>query len=155
MSKAWRYAVIIFVAMLAATSWGQHAPSTQTLSTPLAATPATNLNITGTVTMFQNRARVFGDSISGSDTRYFAVTDADLLDKTPAQIQASLSPSAVTTQQHVRNFDIVVDLSHPLFIPTTSNTPVNIGTVTVKGQVNNNLVVTSDIIASNITIVKK
>lgn len=151
-----RLIAILLVSMIAVPLFAQHAPSTQTLSTPLTATPATDLNTPGTMTMIENRARVFGDRVSGSDTRYFAVRDKDLVSKTSAQVLTALSPTPViTSQQRVREVDIVVDLKKPLVITTTSDSPVNIGSVTVLGKVDNNLTVVNDLLLSGVTIVRK
>jgi len=151
-----RLATVFFVMMIAVPFFAQHAPSPQTLSTPLTATPATDLNTPGTLTLIKNRARVFGDRVSGSDTRYFAVTDKDLAGKTQAQVLAALSPApVVTSQQRVREVDIVVDLKKPLVITTTSAAPVNIGSVTVLGKVDNDITIVSNVLLSGVKIVRK
>ena len=100
-----------------------------------AASGATPGNITpSSLVMIENRARVFGNQTSASGTRYFSVSDSDLIGKTPAQIIQRLSPPPVRTGDAVRAMQIVVELRHPLTLYTDGKNEPNIGTAVVQAS---------------------
>jgi hypothetical protein len=132
----------------------QQTTAPQTISAPLSATPTNMLAGANTRVMIENRARVFGDRVSGGGTRYFAVTDADLAGKTESQVANILSPTLAPSQQ-VRQVDIVVDLHKPVTLTSTSPAPVTIGTVTASAPENNRpLLIVTNISTSGITVKK-
>jgi hypothetical protein len=99
-----------------------------------AASGATPGNVDpSTLVMIENRARVFGNQTSASGTRYFAVTDSDLVGKTPAQTMQLLSPPPVPANGGVHAVEIVIDLRHPLTLYTDGSEP-NIGTAVIQGS---------------------
>lgn len=124
-------------------------------------TAATSGAASGTVTpsslvMIENRARVLGNQTSASGTRYFAVTDSDLVGKTPDQIIHLLSPTAISTADGVRTMEIVVDLKRPLTLYNSTGEQINIGTAIVQGSPSfRQIEVHSSILASDLTVIDK
>ena len=100
------------------------------------ASGATPGNVTpSSLVMIKNRARVFGAQIDAANgVRYFAVSDSDLIGKTPAQIIQRLSPAPATSGGGLRDVEIVVELRHPLTLYTDGSVEPNIGTAVVQGS---------------------
>jgi hypothetical protein len=134
---------------------GQHTAKVPgaAVANPVATTPVPE-TIAGTLTMVVNRSRVLGDKVDGAGTRYFSVTDSDLVGKTPAQIIQRLTPSVVTPQQNVKTLDIVVALDRPLFVTTTGKAPFAIGTAILDGKVKD-LQVNTNITLPEVKITRK
>lgn len=117
---------------------------------------ATPGNVTpSSLVMIENRARVFGNQASASGTRYFSVTDSDLIGKTPAEIVKRLSPAPVSAADGVRALEIVVALRHPLTLYTDGGEP-NIGTAVVQSAPSATPIeVNSYIFGADLTVVNK
>jgi hypothetical protein len=128
--------------------------STDSLVRSSAAT-ASGTYTPSTVAMIENRARTLGDRVDGSGTRYFAVTDADLIGKKPEEIIQRLSPTIITAGDQVRKMEILVDLQRPITLYTDAKQPVNIGTAIVQGAGLNNIDVHSSIFANAVQVVTK
>jgi hypothetical protein len=103
--------------------------------------------------MIENRARTLGNRVNGSGTRYFAVTDADLIGKKPEEIIQRLSPAIITAGDRVQKMEILVDLQRPITLYTDANQPVNIGTAIVQGERLRNIDVHSRIFANAVQVV--
>lgn len=108
-----------------------------------------------TEVMVRNRARVLGDRLSADGTRYFSVADSDLRGKTPDQVLQRLSPSAISTGDHVRQIDIEVNLNTPLTVFTKPGQSIDIGTAQVDGAGVHSITVNSMILTDGITIISK
>ena len=111
---------------------------------------------TADVALIENRARVFKDRLSASGTQYFAVTDRDLAGKSPEQVAASLSPSAIGPG--VRNVEVVVDLHRSVMVAADPAKDLNIGTVTLTpaaAMEATNIETTTYISAPNLRVVRK
>ena len=137
------------------TLWSQHTPtiSTTALVKPLTGAPTMD-NITGTLTMIVNRSRVLKNKVDGAGTRYFSVTDSDLVGKTRAEVVERVTPSVVTPQQKARTMDVLVNIGHPLFVTNAGKTPFMIGTAIIEGKVHE-LQVNSNITLGELKINKK
>jgi hypothetical protein len=100
------------------------------------ASGATPGNVTpSSLVMIKNRARVFGSQIDAANgVRYFAVSDSDLIGKTPAEIIQRLSPTPISSGNGLRDMEIVVELRHPLTLYTDGTTEPNIGTAVVQAS---------------------
>lgn len=149
------FAIVAFVSLPTCVH-AQHPPtlSTDSLVRSSAATDSGTYTAS-TLVMIENRARTLGDRVNGSDTRYFAVTDADLIGKKPEEIIQRLSPTTITAGDQVRKLEIMVDLQRPITLYTDPNQPVNIGTATVQGAGLKNIDVHSSIFANAIQVVTK
>jgi hypothetical protein len=121
-----------------------------------AASGATPGNVTpSSLVMVKNRARVFGTQTSANGTHYFAVTDSDLIGKSPDEMIQRLSPAAVRTGEGIRVLEIVVDLRHPLSLYTDGSEP-NVGTAVVQASSSARPIeVHSYIFGANLTVNKK
>jgi hypothetical protein len=114
--------------------------------------------VSGTVTpsslvMIENRARVLGNRLANG-IRYFAVTDSDLIGKTPAEIMQRLSPSPIRAGDGVRSMEIVVDLKRPLTLYTSGGEP-NIGTAIIQASPSLRQVEIHSSIFANLTVIDK
>jgi hypothetical protein len=118
-----------------------------------AAKPTTASFDPSTIEMVKNRARTFGDQVSGAGKRYWALTDADIQGKTAEQIQRLLTPSEVKPGDGVRVMDIVVELLGPIKILSSPDKPVYIGTAQVDARAARKIEVNSNIVVNGITIV--
>jgi len=153
-----RLSVVVFsviVTMLLSTlSLAQHPPIPSTNSIVQSATSGASGTFSPSeVVMIKNRARVLGNKVDGSGTRYFAVTDSDLIDKTPQEVVQRLSPPTITSGDRVRNMDIVVDLQHPVTIYAPADQPPSIGTVTISDSDVHSVEVNSFVLINDLRVI--
>jgi hypothetical protein len=84
-------------------------------------------------TKVKNRARSLAGELSGSATRYWAVTDVDLQDLgTRAEKLARLAPPPVSAGSGTRRYEVVVDTRNPLFLDLARQEVARIGSVEVQ-----------------------
>ena len=84
-------------------------------------------------TKVKNRARSLAGELSGSATRYWAVTDVDLKDLgTRAEKLARLAPPPVIAGSGIRRYEVVVDTRNPLFLDLARQEVARIGAVEVQ-----------------------
>ena len=84
-------------------------------------------------TKVKNRARSLAGELSGSATRYWAVTDVDLEDlSSRAEKLARLLPPPVTAGNGIRRYEVVVDTRNPLFFDLARHEVARVGTVEVQ-----------------------
>ncbi len=84
-------------------------------------------------TKVKNRARSLAGELSGSATRYWAVTDVDLQGaKSRAEKLARLTPPPVHARDGVRRYSAVIDTRNPLFLDLARQELVRVGTVEVQ-----------------------
>lgn len=87
------------------------------------------------ISRVEHFSRVYGDSVSGSGTRFVAVRDQDLAKaKTSADALKLLSPATVKVGDGVRQVEVVVDLRRPIVLHVPPGTGVRVGTVLVEGN---------------------
>lgn len=122
-----------------------------------AASGATPGNITpSSLVMIDNRARVYGNQTSASGTKYFSVTDSDLIAKTPSEVIQRLSPPPVRAGDGTRTMQIVVELRHPLTLYTDGTAEPNIGTAVVQASPSARPIeVHSYIFGADLTVMRK
>ena len=149
-------AAIAAIGFLVAPLRAQQPPRIPTDSLVRPATTASSGTYTAsTLVMIENRARTLGNRSSASGTRYFAVTDGDLIGKTPDEVLKRLSPPVITSGAGLRQVDIVVDLQRPITLFPTADQPANVGTAIVQSSGLNNIAVNSIISGAQITVAPK
>lgn len=105
--------------------------------------------------LVNNRARTFGNTVSGSGTRYYAVGDADLRGKSSAEILKLLSPPEIQVTTGLRRVDIVIDVRRPIIVRVAGGETVGIGTTTLNGSALRNVAVRASIFSSNVTVERR
>ncbi len=105
-------------------------------------------------TLIRNRAEVDKGRISAAGVKYISVNDSDLRGLTAQQELQRLTPSVITASDRVRSVELVIDLSKPITVVTSSRQPVMVGTVTVQGKDVHNITVDENITA-DITVIRK
>ncbi len=144
---------LICIAPLAAVA--QQIPSSEIVVQPATTATAETFSAAD-IALIENRARVFRDRLSASGTRYWAVTDRDLVGKSPQAVAAALAPSAITGA--VRKVEVVVDVNRPIAVAPEPKKDLNIGTVTLTpaaAMKDTNIQANTYISAPNLRIVRK
>ena len=150
------FVAIARMGLLVAPLFAQQPPRISTDSlVPSSTTVSSGTYTPSTLVMIENRARVLGNRLSASGTRYFAVTDADLVGKTPDEVLRRLSPPVITAVGGLRQIDIVVDLQRPITLFPTADQPANVGTAVVQSSGFNNIAVNSIITGAQLTVIPK
>jgi hypothetical protein len=151
----------VLVLALAPCAVAQQAPASFAGSLVRSATPpistdaASRTIAPSTQVLIQNRARVYGDRVSADGTRYFYVSDSTLRGKTPEEVLQNLSPTAIASNDHLRDIESVVNLSHPLTLYAEPNQSINIGTAIVQGAGLKNVEAHSSVVTQGLTILPK
>jgi len=102
------------------------------------------------ITMIKNRAKIIGDQANTSGTRYFAVTDQTLAGVPKDQILDRLS-TRITTADHIKHVEMVIELNHPTTIYGKGE--VNVGTAIVQASGLRQLEVHSSIYAPGLRVI--
>jgi hypothetical protein len=150
------FVTIAGIALSAASLCAQQSPRIPTDSVVRPSTTVSSGTYTpSTLVMIESRARTLGNRPSASGTRYFAVTDADLIGKTPDEVLKRLSPPVITAVGGLRQIDVVVDLQRPITLFPTADQPANVGTAVVQSSGFNNIAVNSIIAGAQLTVIPK
>ena len=150
-----RLSNILFASAVIQTVCGQTPPSSLSVtslglrpgSSPAQAAPSPSAFV-----MTKNRARTLGDELSASQTRYFAVTDADLQGRTNDEILRRLMPKEVKANDGVRRMEILIDVRRPVTV--TASAPTYIGTASIDAATRR-IEVNSTITVTGLKVVRK
>jgi hypothetical protein len=102
------------------------------------------------IALVVHRAKVFGDATTAAGTRYFKVTDADLIGKSEKAVAERLA--VMNIADAVRRVEIVVDLRRPIALRAQPGSEVAIGSAIVSAKRVQNLEVRASIFAADVVV---